>query len=106
MPLAPRPPLQVLASLPVQRLRRSTLFVDVLSVKEFPKRLLLRQLPREVDVLCTHPMFGPDSGALGDPRGWWQWRCCCFCLGTHLEGCGKGFALLPMEFAIASHSRR
>lgn len=52
----------VLASLPVQRLKRSTLFVDVLSVKEFPKRLLLRELPREVDVLCTHPMFGPDSG--------------------------------------------
>ena len=36
---------QVLASLPVQRLKRSTLFVDVLSVKEFPKRLLLKRLP-------------------------------------------------------------
>lgn len=52
----------VLAKLPVQRLKRSTLFVDVLSVKEFPKRLLLRELPPEVDILCTHPMFGPDSG--------------------------------------------
>ncbi|KAI7837343.1 hypothetical protein COHA_008858 [Chlorella ohadii] len=52
----------VLAALPVQRLKRSTLFVDVLSVKEFPKRLLLRVLPPEVDILCTHPMFGPDSG--------------------------------------------
>ncbi|KAL4431139.1 hypothetical protein ABPG75_006395 [Micractinium tetrahymenae] len=52
----------VLARLPVQRLKRSTLFVDVLSVKEFPKRLLLRELPPEVDILCTHPMFGPDSG--------------------------------------------
>ena len=68
--------MQVLASLPVQRLRRSTLFVDVLSVKEFPKRLLLRQLPREVDVLCTHPMFGPDSGGHWMHRGW-QWRRCC-----------------------------
>ena len=28
----------------------------------FPKQLLLRELPPEVDVLCTHPMFGPDSG--------------------------------------------
>lgn len=53
---------QVLASLPVQRLRRSTLFVDVLSVKVFPKQLFLTELPPEVDILCTHPMFGPDSG--------------------------------------------
>jgi len=53
---------QVLNALPVQRLRRSTLFVDVLSVKTFPKLLLLEKLPEEVDILCTHPMFGPDSG--------------------------------------------
>jgi hypothetical protein len=32
----------------------------------FPKQLLLAQLPPEVDILCTHPMFGPDSG-----RGSW-----------------------------------
>lgn len=42
----------VLGSLPVQRLRRSTLFVDVLSVKEFPKRLMLSTLPPEV-LLCA-----------------------------------------------------
>eukprot|EP00803_Ostreobium_quekettii_P007905 evm.model.scf_1401.2 EVM.evm.TU.scf_1401.2 scf_1401:21296-26103(-) len=52
----------VLESLPLQRLKRSTLMVDVLSVKEFPKRLLLRKLPPELDIMCTHPMFGPDSG--------------------------------------------
>ena len=38
----------VIRSLPVQRLKRSTLFVDVLSVKEFPKRLMLTHLPAEV----------------------------------------------------------
>lgn len=38
----------VLKSLPVQRLKRSTLFVDVLSVKEFPKQLFLSQLPSQV----------------------------------------------------------
>jgi hypothetical protein len=37
--------------------------VDVLSVKEFPKRALLAALPRDFDILCTHPRFGPDSGA-------------------------------------------
>ncbi|KAL3158157.1 hypothetical protein ABBQ32_011749 [Trebouxia sp. C0010 RCD-2024] len=53
----------VLDSLPVQRLKRSTLFVDVLSVKEFPKQLFLSKLPAQMDILCTHPMFGPDSGS-------------------------------------------
>jgi arogenate dehydrogenase (NADP+) len=42
---------QVLKSLPVQRLKRSTLFVDVLSVKVFPKQLLLSILPAEVGLL-------------------------------------------------------
>lgn len=52
----------VLRSLPLQRLRRSTLFVDVLSVKEFPKNIFLQMLPSHFDILCTHPMFGPESG--------------------------------------------
>ncbi|CAL9765270.1 unnamed protein product [Musa acuminata subsp. burmannicoides] len=55
----------VLRSLPIQRLRRSTLFVDVLSVKEFPRNLFLQLLPPDFDILCTHPMFGPDSGKHG-----------------------------------------
>lgn len=33
--------------------------------QEFPKQLLLSHLPPEVDILCTHPMFGPDSGKAG-----------------------------------------
>lgn len=47
----------VIRSLPVQRLKRSTLFVDVLSVKEFPKRLMLANLPPEVNptLLFTFP---------------------------------------------------
>mmetsp|Transcript_26406 Transcript_26406/g.84581 ORF Transcript_26406/g.84581 Transcript_26406/m.84581 type:complete len:385 (-) Transcript_26406:112-1266(-) len=54
---------KVLLNLPLQRLRRNTLFVDVLSVKEFPKKLFTQALPSEFDILCLHPMFGPDSGA-------------------------------------------
>ncbi|KAJ6700713.1 AROGENATE DEHYDROGENASE-RELATED [Salix koriyanagi] len=53
---------KVLQTLPFQRLKRSTLFVDVLSVKEFAKTILLKYLPAEFDILCTHPMFGPESG--------------------------------------------
>ncbi|RYR04359.1 hypothetical protein Ahy_B06g084063 isoform B [Arachis hypogaea] len=57
---------RVLITLPLQRLKRSTLFVDVLSVKEFPKKLLLEIFPSYFNVLCTHPMFGPKSA----PDGW------------------------------------
>lgn len=53
---------QVVTNFPFLRLKRNTLLVDVLSVKEFPKKLMLRQVPEEFDILCTHPMFGPDSG--------------------------------------------
>ncbi|CAN8232486.1 unnamed protein product [Cochlearia groenlandica] len=56
---------KVLKSLPFQRLKRSTLFVDVLSVKEFPRNLFLQVLPQDFDILCTHPMFGPESGKNG-----------------------------------------
>ncbi|KAG8372681.1 hypothetical protein BUALT_Bualt12G0091900 [Buddleja alternifolia] len=52
----------VLKYLPLQSLRRNTLFVDVLSVKEFPKNIFLQVLPSHFDILCTHPMFGPESG--------------------------------------------
>ncbi|XP_027332969.1 arogenate dehydrogenase 1, chloroplastic-like [Abrus precatorius] len=56
---------QVLSSMPLTRLKRPTLFVDVLSVKEHPRDELLRVLPEESDILCTHPMFGPESGKNG-----------------------------------------
>ncbi|KAF7097344.1 hypothetical protein CFC21_099174 [Triticum aestivum] len=55
----------VLRSLPVHRFRRSTLFADVLSVKEFPRKQLLSRLPEDFDIICTHPMFGPESARDG-----------------------------------------
>ncbi|MBA0858171.1 hypothetical protein Goshw_022429 [Gossypium schwendimanii] len=56
---------EVLNSMPLHRLKRQTLFVDVLSVKEHPRNVLLQVLPENMDVLCTHPMFGPESGKNG-----------------------------------------
>ncbi|GMI34336.1 hypothetical protein TrCOL_g13128 [Triparma columacea] len=41
------------------------LVVDVLSVKEHPRRVLLNKIPPHFDILCTHPMFGPESGKNG-----------------------------------------
>jgi arogenate dehydrogenase (NADP+), plant len=50
----------VLARFPVGRLA-GRLVVDVLSVKLYPKGILLEVLPETADLLCTHPMFGPES---------------------------------------------
>lgn len=52
---------KVLAAFPVQRLA-GKLVVDVLSVKLYPRSLLLEIMPATADILCTHPMFGPESG--------------------------------------------
>ncbi|XP_057952606.1 arogenate dehydrogenase 1, chloroplastic-like [Malania oleifera] len=56
---------EVLNSMPFHYLKRPTLFVDVLSVKEYPRETLLQVLPEGSDILCTHPMFGPESGRDG-----------------------------------------
>ena len=47
------------------RIRRGPLLVDMLSVKEHARDTMLRYLPKQCDILCTHPMFGPDSGKNG-----------------------------------------
>mmetsp|Transcript_5995 Transcript_5995/g.11548 ORF Transcript_5995/g.11548 Transcript_5995/m.11548 type:complete len:402 (-) Transcript_5995:287-1492(-) len=41
------------------------LIVDVASVKEHARNVMLKNLPEECDILCTHPMFGPDSAKHG-----------------------------------------
>ena len=49
----------------VEKNGRGPLLVDVLSVKEHAREIMLKYLPKECDILCTHPMFGPDSGKNG-----------------------------------------
>ncbi len=51
----------VLKSIPSHYFK-GKLIVDVLSVKRHPKNILLNVLPKDAEILCTHPMFGPDSG--------------------------------------------
>jgi arogenate dehydrogenase (NADP+), plant len=46
-------------------LLRGPLIVDVLSVKEHARQIMIKYLPPQCDILCTHPMFGPDSGKDG-----------------------------------------
>lgn len=98
---------EVVKAIPFQSLKTQTLFVDVLSVKEYPREVLLqvkrkkkgnypftsvflylsfshrqsnhflffficgcsiklqKAVPSDSDLLCTHPMFGPESGRNG-----------------------------------------
>jgi prephenate dehydrogenase len=42
-------------------LRAGQLVVDVCSIKEEPARLMRETLPPYVEILASHPMFGPES---------------------------------------------
>jgi len=54
----------LLRNLPLEMLK-GKLIVDVLSVKMHPRKVMVELLPPECDILCTHPMFGPESGGHG-----------------------------------------
>ena len=41
------------------------LIVDVGSVKVVPSEIMRRLLPKHVDIVATHPLFGPQSAAKG-----------------------------------------
>jgi prephenate dehydrogenase len=44
-------------------LKPGTVVIDVCSVKVYPVKWMTELLPAEVEILPTHPMFGPDSAA-------------------------------------------
>lgn len=67
---------QVLTSLPIQRLRRNTLFVDVLSVKVFPKQLMMTHLPPEVGRGGRRVCVWEGRGCVGRDRVWGGERVC------------------------------
>ena len=46
-------------------LRPGTLLLDVGSVKVVPSEIMLRCLPAQVEIVATHPLFGPQSAADG-----------------------------------------
>ncbi|KAG1367922.1 putative Polyadenylate-binding protein-interacting protein 8 [Cocos nucifera] len=55
----------VIRRIPLHKLKRDTIFADVLSVKQFPRNLFVEVLPPGFGIACTHPMFGPESGRHG-----------------------------------------
>lgn len=44
-------------------LKPDALVIDVCSVKTYPAQWMRELLPDSVEILATHPMFGPDSAA-------------------------------------------
>lgn len=46
-------------------LREGQLVIDVCSIKEEPARLMRSHLPAHVEILASHPMFGPQSAIKG-----------------------------------------
>jgi prephenate dehydrogenase len=61
-------PVQFLESVLIEiysYLKPHTLVVDVSSVKVKPVELMLKHLPSSVEILGTHPLFGPQSGKNG-----------------------------------------
>lgn len=43
------------------QLKPHALVIDVCSVKEYPLEIMRKELPESIQILGTHPMFGPDS---------------------------------------------
>lgn len=47
------------------KLKPDTIIMDTCSVKEYPVKLMEKYLPSEIEILGSHPMFGPDSAKYG-----------------------------------------
>lgn len=44
-----------------KKLKPGTTVIDVCSVKVEPVKIMKKFLPKNIDIIATHPMFGPDS---------------------------------------------
>jgi len=70
---------------------QTALIVDVLSVKELPKKVLIDSLPPGMDILCTHPMFGPESG-----KYTWKGTSCLL-----MDTFNETYSSLPVIFCVS-----
>lgn len=43
------------------KLQEGTTLFDVCSVKVYPVNIMQQYLPKNIDIIATHPLFGPDS---------------------------------------------
>jgi prephenate dehydrogenase len=49
------------------KLKRGAVIIDTCSIKIMPVRVMKKYLPKDVQILATHPLFGPDSIKSGIP---------------------------------------
>lgn len=47
------------------RITKGSIVMDTCSVKEYPVKLMQQILPKDVELIASHPMFGPDSAKYG-----------------------------------------
>jgi prephenate dehydrogenase len=47
------------------KIKPGALLVDVCSVKVYPVEVMMKYIPENVEILATHPAFGPDSARRG-----------------------------------------
>jgi len=47
------------------KLKSGALVIDVCSVKVHPVKVMLKHLPENIDIVASHPLFGPDSARDG-----------------------------------------
>lgn len=80
------------------------LIVDVLSVKEHPRNILLKHLPEECDILCTHPVRNRNSDVLHTSSyilfNLMTWFFYCRCLGLiqqRMDGMGRLLFMKRLE---------
>ncbi len=52
-----------------EHIQPETLIVDICSVKIKPRELIREHLPEHKNILCTHPLFGPQSVVDNASRG-------------------------------------
>lgn len=49
----------------IPHLQKGACVFEACSVKEYPIEIMKKHLPEDVDIIATHPLFGPNSGRNG-----------------------------------------
>ncbi len=49
----------------IPHLKKNSVLFDVCSLKKMPEEIMKKLIPKEIDIIATHPLFGPQSGKNG-----------------------------------------
>jgi prephenate dehydrogenase len=88
-------------------LRNGSVVLDTCSVKVYPVEVMARTVPPGVEIIATHPMFGPDSardGVAGQPLVFSPIRCAA-ATRARWEGEFRDMGLRLIEMSAEEHDR-